>query len=588
MRIKNRIMARHYATPHHYDVLVYTENGHYYAKDSRGSLICVDSPTACLQEAVNYLAQFGSGRILVKRGTYYPTTLVRIPDGVNLLIEGEGNNTVFRYTNRFGLFLHQPNTPTWTSTIIFRNFKIDRSGSGSVNTDVVIVSYAKFVMYDSIELIDDWRDSHGDAGLVGYNNIIAIAKSNKIFNKSYGIWLFGLYTHIYDNYVVNTAKVGVGSGGLIESLKLPPGFSYGGLTVIENNVCIDCGRTDEAISVDYGAGSTASYGECIVRGNKVVTRDYTSMHMLTLVNVRKAIVEDNIFEGTVSSGVATNVWSRGGGDYLVFKNNYIDVTYNGSNAPLMSSNFRTTIIEGNRINITYSNTTSNITDFFRLYPGKLMFRGNNIIISIPSGISMGLVVNANMGGTDRDPSYSVIDGNSIYIMGSVNQVFRDSENGTYSLSRPYFVVVNNNVNGTPSNFLNFLVGIGVFGNIVYARIFGNNTNGIPNYKMVWLWSSTSSASIYIDTDIPNDRIGIYSALNLYRLKRNYGTATISANNTSITVSHGLACTPSNVLITPLAQPSGSIWISNITATSFNINVSTAPTVDLPIAWYAEC
>jgi len=69
--------------------------------------------------------------------------------------------------------------------------------------------------------------------------------------------------------------------------------------------------------------------------------------------------------------------------------------------------------------------------------------------------------------------------------------------------------------------------------------------------------------------------------------KNYGTATIPAGQTSVTVSHGLVAAPSKVIITPLAQPPGPLWVSNITSTSFTINVSTAPTTDLQVAWYAE-
>jgi hypothetical protein len=36
---------------------VYQENGHYYAKDGRGNIICSDSPSACLQEAVNTVGE---------------------------------------------------------------------------------------------------------------------------------------------------------------------------------------------------------------------------------------------------------------------------------------------------------------------------------------------------------------------------------------------------------------------------------------------------------------------------------------------------------------------------------------------------
>ena len=66
------------------------------------------------------------------------------------------------------------------------------------------------------------------------------------------------------------------------------------------------------------------------------------------------------------------------------------------------------------------------------------------------------------------------------------------------------------------------------------------------------------------------------------------TATIAAGATSVTVSHGMSCTPRKVLITPLAQPPGQLWVSDITNTSFIIRISTAPSANLPVAWYAEC
>ncbi len=42
-----------------YDAVVYAEDGHYFAEDNNGHIFCQDSPTACLQEVVNYVAQFG-------------------------------------------------------------------------------------------------------------------------------------------------------------------------------------------------------------------------------------------------------------------------------------------------------------------------------------------------------------------------------------------------------------------------------------------------------------------------------------------------------------------------------------------------
>ena len=56
--------------PHAYDVLVYQESGHVYAKDKNGNVICSDSPTACIQESINYLNNLGGNKILIKSGIY--------------------------------------------------------------------------------------------------------------------------------------------------------------------------------------------------------------------------------------------------------------------------------------------------------------------------------------------------------------------------------------------------------------------------------------------------------------------------------------------------------------------------------------
>jgi hypothetical protein len=69
--------------------------------------------------------------------------------------------------------------------------------------------------------------------------------------------------------------------------------------------------------------------------------------------------------------------------------------------------------------------------------------------------------------------------------------------------------------------------------------------------------------------------------------RNFGVATISAGNTRVTVSHGLSSKPTTVIVTPLAQPPGKIWVENIGSTSFDIVTDTAPTTSLQVAWYAE-
>ena len=54
-----------------YDVMVFTENGHYYAMTDTGNIFCIDSPTNCMQEAINYVFyQLQGGVIFIRRGIY--------------------------------------------------------------------------------------------------------------------------------------------------------------------------------------------------------------------------------------------------------------------------------------------------------------------------------------------------------------------------------------------------------------------------------------------------------------------------------------------------------------------------------------
>jgi hypothetical protein len=91
-----------------YDAMVFTESGangqHYYAVDSVGNLFCIDSPTACIQEAINYvLSKPTGGKVYIRAGDYYlapfpgnPANAVvtaTIPYNAALIVEGDGDAT---------------------------------------------------------------------------------------------------------------------------------------------------------------------------------------------------------------------------------------------------------------------------------------------------------------------------------------------------------------------------------------------------------------------------------------------------------------------------------------------------------------
>jgi len=81
--------------PHAYNVMVYKDGNSVYAKDENGSIICRDSSTACIKEAVQYVknkaAYFGEGGVVkIAKGTYSISEPISFPYG-SLFIKIKGS-----------------------------------------------------------------------------------------------------------------------------------------------------------------------------------------------------------------------------------------------------------------------------------------------------------------------------------------------------------------------------------------------------------------------------------------------------------------------------------------------------------------
>jgi len=572
--------------------IVFTDGSKYYAKNGdTGVIEFVDTDISnLLQNVINTLyIRYGGGRIFIKRGVYYPTKTISIPDGINLIIEGEGNNTVFKYTSKFILFLHRNDTsPTWSSVNIFRNFKVDRSGSGNNNTDIFSITYARFVKFENIEIVDDYREVDGDAGISGYNNIVTVAENCRVYNKSYGIWLFSLLTILRGNYVENTAKVGIAGAGLLpQNFKLPSGFSPGGLTVIEDNVCVDCGRIDEAIAVDYGSEASSTYGVGIIRNNRIMTKNYTTRNMITGVNVDKIIVENNELVGTVSH-MSINI-DGNKGSYSCIRNNVINVTISNTDQYTISDNHETIVFEGNRINITYQNISSNVSAIVWTFGMKVFIRNNRVSMSLPSGIRLFRFLSPDMYGTDSSPSFLVVEGNYLELVSGagVDMGVRVFETQSYSTARP-LAIVKDNLVFTPQ--INDVVNISLWGNVEYAVVENNMASVEPSSAYIGTWTSASSATIYIHADKPVKRYT--SAITVVYMKRNNGVATFSGDDstTQFKIAHGLVSTPSKIQVTPGSSDAKGSFYVTADSTYIYVNYATAPpagTNNIVLYWYAE-
>ena len=81
-----------------------------------------------------------------------------------------------------------------------------------------------------------------------------------------------------------------------------------------------------------------------------------------------------------------------------------------------------------------------------------------------------------------------------------------------------------------------------------------------------------------------------SSLTGFVLKKT-GSATITSGTTSVTVSHGLSVTPSITQIQATLRTDATgltrYYISNVTATTFDINANAAPSADAIFSWLAD-
>jgi hypothetical protein len=457
-----------------YDVMVYTEGGHYYARDSRRNLICIDSTTACIQEAVNYLQN--GGKIHIKSGVYNVYNTININVN-NISIYGDGFATVINdYVNNGHLF----NISGWYFDI--SEIKVQIATNKTTGNEFnVSGQYGRFSnIY--IEM----------AGL-GFNGFY--------FNSTWSIYLSDI--RIYN--------IPVNNNGI----------------VISNSSDIYISRL-----TIYNFGNNAGNGTGIVvlstQGLWLTDIDIVSLATGISIAPPSGSIAEWIFMKSIAMDSCSGTGLYIGGSGSVYGIVGIDVWSSSNNTGIDIENGNGILIAGAR---TLNNKTYGIVV-------------NSQYVSIVDALVVGnsRASKGTYEGIKVTASYVTIM-NSIVADGIMGFAAQQSLGINIPTTADYVNIISNIITGN-----------------VNGQIGGLNNLG-PNSKVKYNAGAPTTSS---------------------------GQATIPSGSTSVTVNHGLICTPTLVNVTPLAQPSGSIWVSGITSTQFVINISTAPSANLPIAWYAEC
>ena len=552
-------------------------------------------------------SRYGGGRIFIKGGVYYPSKTVTIPDGIKLIIEGEGDATVFKYTGAYRLFWHEPGNatpgaPTWTSVLVFRNFKVDRSGSGSNVTDVLSALYAQFVMFDNITVIDDYTTQPGTA-IFGRNNIIVIVQNCRVFNKGDGIFIGGYFVVLRNNYVVNVSKVGIATSGITPNIPTPSSPPPFILSIVEDNVCIDCGEADEALGVDAGASIPVENALGIIRNNIVVTQSRTMNNGIIAFAHSHVIIENNLVMGTVT-GKAIIIGAGGGsGDVVIIRNNKVKVT---ASAPIINSywSFNKIVVENNDIEATISENTSvlniglhksavivnNKFNITYTYSGdiSLVFnidtssgdvtyvRGNRIVVATQSGYYVGKLMFV----------YAPVYVEDNYIQVPLTSNYSAVWIGVKA-SQAEAVVKDNVINAGGG----YAIGLGFYVNTTLTLLVRGNRVYGASPSIIYFLASGVTVTLYLDTD-PEISISPISGMTVYRFRRNSGVATFSGDGTTtqFKIAHGLAKAPSKIQVTPGSSDAKGGFYVTADSTYIYVNYDTAPpagTNNIVLYWYAE-
>jgi len=199
--------------------------------------------------------------------------------------------------------------------------------------------------------------------------------------------------------------------------------------------------------------------------------------------------------------------------------------------------------------------------------------------------------------------YGLYKGNMIHGNGTYGIRLVDAS--TYNLFIGNYIANNGNwgiISGSLAHYVAVLhntvkdnAGQGIHPAANYWTIKGNeviNESGVGNDQLYGIRLEGDGHIVKYNRVIADNPIGIVSGSHTIKYNEGYvtenkGTATIAAGSTRVTVNHGLATTPSKVLITPIGDPGDRYWVENITDTSFDIVVATAPATDITFHWEAE-
>jgi len=518
--VKVDVVTRKNVIPHPYDVLVYERDGNYYARDREGKIICENSQTSCIKEAIYYVrskaVNFGEGGIVkIGKGSYRINEPITFPYGSLFITIKGSKGTVLVPHGNISVF----------------NFRVDQDGEAIRYVDIENLYVAGDVNNKTATVFN--FDVYDGDGILRYIALINVR-----------------------NVVVHGVKRFMYAKNLWMAKFTDVEIQYSGVDV----PLIFLDRS--AVNTTHDIYFTRAYIEDI-RGSQAILYarqptfnvTFTNSYIESYRNVPYLLYFENWSGGNIISDClldGASAYAIRVGINNIIKNNKIANSQGGINI-------------GWHFNIVTGNIIAVDDIGVRGSGGHSLVVANNYITNSNVGIYF-----------DWGSYYSVI----------ANNVIRDVRlRGIFVYHSEHVKIVNNQIHieGTVAQDAIRIRDPG------YNIVMGNTVRGSLTNSIV---EENSDYNTIVNNIVEMPMI-IVGPNTVVRNNRGFatersGVATIPAGSTSTTVNHGLVCIPSKVLITPLGQLTGQIWVEDRTSTSFTIRMSNPSPANLNVAWYAEC
>jgi parallel beta-helix repeat protein len=387
------------------------------------------------------------------------------------------------------------------------------------------------------------------------NNIEVVAEKGTIFKPTAGATVYQFILVKADNVVIDGIEID-GSGAT----------AYNGVYLYA-----DANRTNFKIR-DVKISNLASYGIYAYSAAGVTTKKVTIENAVLIGNKRGVTLEavDTPITDVTINGVLVENSSDSGILLWKAKNVNINNVITNSNAVHGLALIRTT-------NFDIENVIALDNGHIGVVISELSRMGNLVNIVAGNNRDHGISIDVTSSGTPQDAFITLANcvgfGSTLY-------------HGLYIEGSNYIIVTEFiGLNNTDTGIL--------IGNSDYVTVINSLLKG--NKWGIYVSNAADYATVK-NNDLRGNTIGaLYNGGatgvvikgNAGYVTENSGTATIPSGQTSVTVNHGLAGTPTLIIVTGTTSDTADAYVSAKTSTTFTITVPSPVSGNRIVYWYAK-